>query len=174
GAIIPAAVGVDIGCGMIAARLPFQAYELGNLSWLRTAIESRVPVGNAMHRDVTYGILDDLLPTLDRIQEKHPGALVDFSRICKQVGTLGGGNHFIEVCADMTGQAWVMLHSGSRGVGNRIGTYFIELAREDMRTHFINLPDRDLAYLPEGTEHFNDYVEAVGWAQDYAKANRAL
>ena len=88
--------------------------------------------------------------------------------------TLGTGNHFIEVCLDEAGSVWLMLHSGSRGVGNRIGTYFIELAKEDMRRHFINLPDADLAYLPEGTEHFDDYVEAVGWAQEYAMTNRRL
>ncbi len=92
----------------------------------------------------------------------------------QHLGTLGTGNHFIELCLDEDDQVWVMLHSGSRGVGNRIGSYFIELAKEDMRRWFINLPDQDLAYLPEGTEHFDDYVHAVHWAQDYARTNREL
>ena len=90
----------------------------------------------------------------------------------KQLGTLGGGNHFIEVCLDTEQTVWVMLHSGSRGIGNMIGQLFIELARKDMKKHFINLPDRDLAYLVEGTDHFDDYVEAMTWAQDYAAENR--
>jgi tRNA-splicing ligase RtcB (3'-phosphate/5'-hydroxy nucleic acid ligase) len=90
------------------------------------------------------------------------------------LGTLGTGNHFVEVCLDGEGRVWFMLHSGSRGVGNRIGSYFIELARQDMRRWFVNLPDVDLAYFPEGTEHFRDYVEAVHWAQDFAATNRRL
>ena len=90
------------------------------------------------------------------------------------LGTLGTGNHFIEVCLDEADRVWFMLHSGSRGVGNKIGTYFIELAKRDMRQHLANLPDEDLAYLEEGAEHFDDYVEAVGWAQDFAMTNRRL
>jgi tRNA-splicing ligase RtcB len=88
------------------------------------------------------------------------------------LGSLGGGNHFIEVCLDESNRAWVMLHSGSRGIGNAIGTYFIELAKKDFQKNSLVLPDRDLAYFPEGAQHFDDYVEAVGWAQDYARANR--
>ena len=88
------------------------------------------------------------------------------------MGTLGGGNHFIEVCLDESKRVWVMLHSGSRGIGNAIGTYFIELAKKDAERNSSQLPDRDLAYFPEGAQHFDDYVEAVGWAQDYARANR--
>jgi tRNA-splicing ligase RtcB (3'-phosphate/5'-hydroxy nucleic acid ligase) len=88
------------------------------------------------------------------------------------MGTLGGGNHFIEVCLDEEDRLWVMLHSGSRGIGNAIGMYFIELARKDAERNQIRLPHRDLAYFPEGAQHFDDYVEAVGWAQDYARANR--
>lgn len=89
-----------------------------------------------------------------------------------QIGSLGGGNHFIEVCLDEKEQVWIMLHSGSRGIGNRIGRQFIELARKDMQKWMINLPDKDLAYFPEGTDHFNNYVDAVHWAQDYARVNR--
>ncbi|MGZ5737061.1 MAG: RtcB family protein [Burkholderiales bacterium] len=111
------------------------------------------------------------------MEEKHPRAFArrkDSSDkiISSQFGSLGGGNHFIEVCIDEAGELWLMLHSGSRGIGNAIGQYFIEVAREDMRRHFINLPDRDLAYFPEGTEHFEDYVRAVSWAQGYARENR--
>ena len=92
----------------------------------------------------------------------------------RHLGTLGSGNHFVEVCLDEAGFVWFMLHSGSRGVGNAIGTHFIELAKQDMRTHFINLPDQDLAYLTEGTQHYDDYVEAVGWAQNFARMNREV
>ena len=108
----------------------------------------------------------------DAIVAKHPS--VGRGPQMQHLGTLGTGNHFIEVCLDEEDHVWFMLHSGSRGVGNRIGSYFIELAKEDMRRWFINLPDKDLAYLPEGTEHFDDYVEAVGWAQEYAAMNREL
>jgi tRNA-splicing ligase RtcB len=88
------------------------------------------------------------------------------------LGTLGSGNHFIEVCLDEKGRVWFMLHSGSRGVGNRIGTYFIRLAQDEMKRLFITLPNRDLAYLSEGSQHFDDYVQAVGWAQRFARENR--
>lgn len=171
GAIIPAAVGVDIGCGMVAARLPYQADELYDLPGLRARIEAAVPVGQEMH-DAGAVLPVALVAPLAAIEAAHPKALVAHERITRQVGTLGGGNHFIEVCVDEADQVWVMLHSGSRGAGNRIGSYFIELAREDMRVHFINLPDRDLAYLSEGTKYFDDYIRAVGWAQDYARYNR--
>jgi tRNA-splicing ligase RtcB len=91
-----------------------------------------------------------------------------------QLGTLGSGNHFIEICLDESDRVWLMLHSGSRGLGNKIGMYFTELAKQDMKIHFINLPDKDLAYLPEGTQHFNEYIEAMEWAQDFAQFNRDL
>ena len=90
-----------------------------------------------------------------------------------QFGTLGGGNHFIELCVDEAGELWLMLHSGSRGIGNTIGRYFLERAREEMARRDVHLPDRDLAYLPEGESGFEDYIRAVGWAQDYAAGNRA-
>jgi len=92
----------------------------------------------------------------------------------RHLGTLGTGNHFIEVCLDEAGAVWVMLHSGSRGVGGRIGSHFIELAKLEMERWFIHLPDRDLAYLSEGSQYFNDYIEVVGWAQDFALVNRQL
>ena len=178
-AIIPAAVGVDIGCGMAAARTSLTAERLDErvLKKVFDQISRDVPVGRAQHRD-ERALTDAAKPfaaPLDAMTDKHPQLLKAFGRFSKwinQVGTLGGGNHFIEVCLDESGRVWVMLHSGSRGIGNAIGHYFIELARRDMERWMIQLPDRDLAYLPEGTEHFDDYVAAVSWAQAYARENR--
>jgi tRNA-splicing ligase RtcB len=184
-AIIPAAVGVDIGCGMMAVRTSLTAAALpDDLRGVRAAIEGAVPHGRtddggpndrgawktppAPHAEAWTG----LRAGYDRIIAKHPR--LDRGWHVQHLGTLGTGNHFIEVCLDEADHVWVVLHSGSRGVGNRIGSYFITLAKEDMRRWFINLPDQDLAYLPEGTEHFDDYVEAVSWAQEYARTNREL
>ncbi len=185
GAIVPAAVGVDIGCGMMAVRTTLTANDLpDSLRRVRSASESAVPHGLSRDRrgrdKGSWGHPPDdvdeawkaLAPRFARIAAKH--RKVEKSNHRVHLGTLGTGNHFIEVCLDTEDRVWVMLHSGSRGVGNRIGTYFIELAKEDMRRHFVNLPDKDLAYFPEGTEHFDDYVEAVSWAQDFALANRRL
>lgn len=156
GAIIPAAVGVDIGCGMLAIKIDLDANQLPNLSELRGVIEDTVPVGNAYFQHVkssnhlqawrTLAHFHDDVAAAD--SEKFNSKVSEKALL--QLGTLGGGNHFIEVCVDQDYQVWIMLHSGSRGVGNQIGRHFIELAKEDMRRHFINLPDKDLAYLPEG------------------------
>ncbi len=184
GAIIPAAVGVDIGCGMAAVRTSLTASDLpDSLSPMRGSIERNVPHGFTAGRgkrdygswkDVP-GSVTDAWEALDAgyrtIVAKHP-QINRSSHPTGQLGTLGSGNHFIEVCLDEEERVWLMLHSGSRGVGNRIGSYFIEEARVDMRAHEINLPDRDLAYLKEGTKRFDDYVEAVEWAQTYAQFNR--
>ncbi len=180
GAIIPAAVGVDIGCGMVATRLSLKASQLpDSLRPVRHVIEAAVPVGFDMHSEgqgVANSTLRALSGGLDRIAKKHPGILKMQKNVeiiwARQLGTLGGGNHFIELCLDENQDVWVMLHSGSRGIGNIIGRYFIDLARKDMGKHLANLPDRDLAYLREGAEHFDDYVAAVQWAQDYAMTNR--
>jgi tRNA-splicing ligase RtcB len=179
-AIIPAAVGVDIGCGVIAARLSLGANEIDEASLKRVfgQISRDVPVGFEQHeeRDTRSHAAKPFQRGLRRILERHPGVekrVGKHSSWQRQLGTLGGGNHFIEVCLDESGRVWVMLHSGSRGIGNAIGSYFIELARRDAARDQINLPDRDLAYFREGAQHFDDYVEAVGWAQDYARANRA-
>ncbi len=186
GAIIPAAVGVDIGCGMVAARTSLWAHELpDSLRGLRSAIEATIPHGRSDHGgrndDGAWrgGLPEDiaeawaaLAPAHSQILEKHPKAA--HPRPAGQLGTLGTGNHFVEVCLDTDDAVWVMLHSGSRGQGNVIGNYFIERAREEMRRWFIQLPDRDLAYLAEGTPLFDEYVEAVGWAQQYAAVNRSL
>jgi len=179
-AIIPAAVGVDIGCGMIATRLSLRGEDLDEKSLKKVfgQIERDVPVGFNQHeeRDARDQAAKRFRKGLQKIVKKHPGVekrVGKRSSWVRQLGTLGGGNHFIEVCLDEAGRVWAMLHSGSRGIGNAIGTYFIELARKDSERNGILLPDRDLAYFPEGAHHFDDYVEAVGWAQDYARANRA-
>ncbi|HEK0908488.1 TPA: RtcB family protein [Pseudomonas putida] len=183
GAIIPAAVGVDIGCGMIAARTSLHARDLpDNLHGLRSAIEKAVPHGKTFGRrdqgawgevpsqaDQTWS---RLVGRFKVITDKHPQLEKTNNR--SHLGTLGGGNHFIEVCLDEADRVWFMLHSGSRGVGNAIGNLFIGLAQADMRQHLANLPDKDLAYFEEGSRHFADYVEAVEWAQDFARQNREL
>jgi tRNA-splicing ligase RtcB len=183
GAIIPAAVGVDIGCGMMATQTTLTAADLpDSLSALRSRIERAVPHGfvTIKGRSVkgAWAIPPDsvsarwrrLATRLEPIVDKYPR--LGPKNPHEQLGTLGGGNHFIEICLDEADSVWVMLHSGSRGIGNLIGQTFIELARSDMKKHLADLPDRDLAYLSEGTEHFDDYVEAMHWAQDYAAENR--
>ena len=178
-AIIPAAVGVDLGCGMVAARLSITANDLDEKSLKKVfdQISRDVPVGRGQHDDNRI-LVDAAKPFeagLKGLTDRHPELLKSFGKFSKwtnQMGTLGGGNHFIEVCLDEADQVWVMLHSGSRGIGNAIADHFIKLARKDMERWMIQLPDRDLAYFPEGTEHFVDYVEAVHWAQEYAMQNR--
>jgi tRNA-splicing ligase RtcB len=185
GAIIPAAVGVDIGCGMMAVKTSLNASQLpDNLKAVREAIETAVPHGRTNHGGAgdrgAWGeiparpmeVWGQLKPRYDAILAKHPK--LDRGNHANHLGTLGTGNHFIEVCLDEADQVWFVLHSGSRGVGNRMGSYFIELAKKDMQRFFINLPDANLAYFPERTEHFDDYYEAVGWAQEYAQLNRDL
>lgn len=221
GAIVPAACGVDIGCGCNAVRTSLKASDLpDNLHAMRTAIEAAVPHGrtdNGGPNDrgawglpptgVSAALAERYMKYME-IVEKHPQ--IEHRSVAKQLGTLGTGNHFIEVCLDEGGtcdvcdvcccgeyiskhtamdnhaaqpqcyatkhepSVWIMLHSGSRGPGNKIGTYFIDKAKREMERWFIHLPDTDLAYLPEGSDLFNDYIAAVGWAQDYALANREL
>ncbi|TQV69915.1 RtcB family protein [Exilibacterium tricleocarpae] len=178
-AIIPAAVGVDIGCGMNAVRLSLRASQLpDNLRGVREAIERAVPVGAGAHKKVSarMGSCQRLAPELNHLFEKHPVLLKMMRQPqetwVRQMGTLGSGNHFIEVCIDESDYVWIMLHSGSRGIGNAIGRHFIRLARKDMTRHQQQLPDKDLAYFTEGSECFDDYIEAVDWAQRYAGLNR--
>jgi tRNA-splicing ligase RtcB len=183
GAIIPAAVGVDIGCGMIATQTTLTASDLpDSLGKIRSQIERAVPHGftTVPGRSVKgawsvapssvvtrwRGLADRLAPIVEKYPRLKPKSPQD------QLGTLGGGNHFVEICLDTEQAVWVMLHSGSRGIGNLIGQTFIDLARSDMKRHLADLPDRDLAYFTEGTERFDDYVEAMQWAQDYAAENR--
>ncbi|WP_407305632.1 RtcB family protein [Acinetobacter sp.] len=185
GAIIPAAVGVDIGCGMMAAKTTLTASDLpDNLFSIRSAIEQAVPHGRTnnggrgdrgawAHPPIdVLRVWQDLFDEFVKITDKHP-RLAKTNNVT-HLGTLGGGNHFVEICLDEQGSVWIMLHSGSRGVGNSIGTQFIELAKEDMRVHQVNLPEKDLSYLSEGTQHYDDYVEAVGWAQKFALKNREV
>lgn len=187
GAIIPAAVGVDIGCGMMAVQTSLKAEDLpDDLKSIRLTIEKACPHGFFSNKSAGHNkggwnenrmpsaALDkwkDLDKTFNIIKGKHPKA-VDKKDPATQIGSLGGGNHFIEMCLDEGNRVWIMLHSGSRGIGNSIGRYFISLARKDMEKWMLNLPDKDLAYFPEGTDHFDDYFEAVSWAQAYARANR--
>lgn len=178
-AIIPAAVGVDIGCGMNAVRLNLKASQLpDNLAPLRHAIERKVPVSFELHKQVKAKA-SSIIPLEKRLQpiiQKHPGLVRMLRKFDatwqKQLGTLGGGNHFIELCLDENQDVWIMLHSGSRGLGNVIGTYFIELAKKEAQHRFGHVPDKDLSYFAEGSASFNDYVEAVEWAQNYAFENR--
>lgn len=176
GAIIPAAVGVDIGCGMMAVRTDLSASDLPeSLSGLRSAIEQAVPHGRTSDgRDGDEGAWSDppepVRQKWTTLAEEHKGLVSKHSKLTRgrtieHLGTLGTGNHFIEVCLDQNDRVWAMLHSGSRGIGNLIGTYFIEKAKQDMRRWFINLPDEDLAYIPEGSPNFGDYVRAVSWVR---------
>lgn len=186
GAVIPAAVGVDLGCGMVAQRTTLKASDLpDNLHQLRCDIEEAVPHGrtdNGGRNDRgswLKGIPEEALaewkllnPRYEKIIDKHPKA-ASYNNV-GQLGTLGSGNHFVEICLDTEDNVWIMLHSGSRGLGNKIGMYFIELAKKEMERWMINLPDQDLAYLPEGTEYYHDYLEAVEFAQDFARINREV
>jgi tRNA-splicing ligase RtcB len=181
GAIIPAAVGVDIGCGMMAVKTDVRPDDIP-LVKLRSAIEARVPVGfnrhaklNPLQDAIAEGLVDEFCK-LEQDHESFRAVSEHKNRVtlAHQIGTLGGGNHFIEICLDENDDVWIMLHSGSRGIGNKIGMHFIGLAKQDMERHFIHLPDKDLAYLPEGTEHFDAYWAAVQWAQEYASVNRVV
>lgn len=182
-AIIPATVGVDLGCGMVAVKTDLKASDLPeSLKDMRLAIEAAVPHGGPGDKG-SWATLPELNgeyvspfsdATFKREYQEMVGKYpeIESKYTERQFGTLGGGNHFVEVCLDDTQNVWVMLHSGSRGIGNRIGSFFIEKAKEEMRRWFINLPDMDLAYLPEGSTYYKPYTECVSWAQEYARMNR--
>jgi len=189
GAVIPAAVGVDLGCGVMAQQTVLSASDLpDDLGPVRAAIERAIPHGRTHNGgpgdrgawgDVPDRVQERLagfLPALADLREKHPGIVRHEATVGAHLGTLGTGNHFIEICLDESDRVWLMLHSGSRGIGNRIGSYFIEKAKEQAARYFYEefLPDKDLAYLPAGTELFEDYMGAVQWAQAYAFENRDL
>lgn len=174
-AIIPAAVGVDIGCGMVATRLSLKAHQLpDSLSKIRSEIERVIPMGTGgAHKPFTVAANQKVahMPDSAKVVFGYDDVKA-FTKAYTQLGTLGSGNHFIEICTDENDDVWVMLHSGSRGIGNMIGSYYITKGKELMEQFHITLPDGDLAYLPQGTDVFEDYVEAVQWAQDYAMENR--
>src|SRR3989440_11317511 len=171
GAIIPAAVGVDVGCGMVAVKTKFFAKDLpDSLDKLRTGIERRIPLGaGAGNKKLTD-------TAIERVSELKAIATQDYERVDKHwitaLGSLGSGNHFIEICLDEKDQVWVTLHSGSRGIGNRLATKHIKIAQKLMEEESISLRDRDLAYLTEATPHFEAYVTDLLWAQDFARLNR--
>lgn len=183
-AIIPAAVGVDIGCGMVAAMTNLTAEDLPeSLFSLRNAIERDVPVGFNEHEkgipsvsgpyaDILRKNIRKTMDAFDQLTLRQKLGRADEKKIGRQVGTLGGGNHFIEVCLDLNNNVWIMLHSGSRGIGNQIGSVAIEMAKEQAMKRAYGLADADLAWLDEGTPEFDSYIEAMHWAQDYARFNR--
>ena len=171
GAIIPAAVGVDVGCGMIAVRTKFFAKDLpDNLDQVRQGIERRIPLGaGAGNNKLTK-------TASERIEQLNAEATQDYDKVDKNwkmaLGTLGSGNHFIEICLDENDQVWVVLHSGSRGIGNRLATKHIKVAQQLMDQQSIKLKDRDLAFLTENTSEFTAYMIDLLWAQDFARLNR--
>ena len=171
GGIIPAAVGVDIGCGMIAVETTLAASQLpDNLNAIETGIERRIPLGAGAKNTK---ISSTARKRIEKLQVKAGD--IDyrtFSGWQEQLGTLGSGNHFVEVCLDESQQVWLVLHSGSRGVGNRIAAHHIKIAQKLMALRKVALKDRDLAYLPEDTPEFQNYIRDLLWAQDYALANR--
>ncbi len=187
-AIIPAAVGVDIGCGMSAVRTSLTASDLpDNLAPIRAAIERAVPKGfetspKANHAKGGWAVTPNSVARVwhDRFEQRWRRIRAKHKKIdgktADQLGSMGGGNHFIEICLDEEQRVWVMLHSGSRGTGNRIGTYFIDKAKEAIAKERLDfhLADKDLAFLTEGSELFDDYIEAMTFAQDYAMANREI
>ena len=195
GAIIPAAVGVDLGCGMMAVETNITANDLpDSLREIRFKLEEVIPHGRTSegrnyNPNNDKGLWKDtpkinernllennLFARLKVIVEKqgNPALERQMARIQNQLGTLGTGNHFFEMCLDKNNKVWLMLHTGSRGIGNSIGSYFIEKAKKDMRKWFVNLPDIDLSYFVEGTNNFDEYVEAVSWAQEFAMVNRKI
>jgi len=187
GAIIPAAVGVDIGCGMVAMQTGLGASDLpDNLKPVRNQIERDVPVGFNFHRDMVslgkQGLegmalkrrIDNLVPRFDDLRIMARVGKFDHKRMWNQLGTLGGGNHFIELCLDEDQRVWIMLHSGSRNVGKTVGEAAVATARELARKNEVHLPDRDLAWLDQDTPQFDEYVTALAWCQEYAALNRDI
>jgi tRNA-splicing ligase RtcB len=170
GSIIPAAVGVDIGCGMIAVKTPLTRDAVKDPAAIRAGIERRIPMSAGKNNRT----LTDSAAV--RVKELERAAGRDYSAIDANwtlaLGTLGGGNHFIELATDESNMVWATLHSGSRGIGNKIGNLYIRRAQAIAKHSGVSLPDRDLAFLTEGTKEFDDYIRDLQWAQQFAKLNR--
>lgn len=171
GAIVPAAVGVDIGCGMIAVKTNLKAEDLGDLAVLRHSIERSIPMSAGRFNNKITESAQERISELNQMEGSETAGKIS-SNWPQQLGTLGGGNHFIEICLDTENNVWVTLHSGSRGVGNKIGNFYIKRAQELCKAHFIELADPDLAYLVEGSRDFGDYIRDMRWAQHFALLNR--
>ncbi|MBD2003643.1 MULTISPECIES: RtcB family protein [Cyanophyceae] len=170
-AIMPAAVGVDIGCGMMAIKTPFTAKQLeGKLKQIRLDLEAAIPVGFNENKDVEKAVLN--WQGWRDFKEVHSGVQRLENKAMKQMGSLGGGNHFIEVCLDTENSVWLMLHSGSRNIGNMLAQNHIGTAKELAKLAGDRLPDPDLAYFVAGTPEFATYWHDLQWAQDYARFNR--
>lgn len=170
-AVIPAAVGVDIGCGMAAVKMPFQSQGLeGKLKAIRRDIEASVPVGFNENKEIEKAVTN--WQRWRDFNQLHRGVRDLERKAIKQLGSLGGGNHFIELCVDTEDSVWLMLHSGSRHIGNKLAQCHIETAKELARLADRSLPDPDLAYFVKNTPEFEAYWHDLQWAQDYARYNR--
>jgi tRNA-splicing ligase RtcB len=173
GAVIPAAVGVDIGCGMIAVRTPLQRSDLPDLRAVREGLERRVPMSAGRFNT---RVSATAAPRIEELRALAAPRDLNAEFRTKawelELGTLGGGNHFIEVCLDESDRVWLTLHSGSRGIGNKIGNHYIKVAQRVMAKRSVSLPDRDLAYLPDDTDEFHQYLKDLRWAQRFALLNR--
>jgi tRNA-splicing ligase RtcB len=177
GAIIPAAVGVDIGCGMIAVKTSLAEIDLkgalgeNKLLKIREGIERRIPMSAGRFNKTMSESAKLRIAKLENTPGINTANAIS-GNWREQLGTLGGGNHFVEICLDKNNNIWVTLHSGSRGVGNRIGNFYINKAQKSCIDAKITLPDQNLAYLEEGTENFNNYIRDLHWAQEFALLNR--
>ena len=176
GAVIPAAVGVDIGCGMIAVETTIKSHDAEQLSKVRQGLERRIPMSAGKFKEKISVTAQKRIDELEALAVSNGAGIGFYDAIAKnwrhQVGTLGGGNHFIELCIDEKGTYWATLHSGSRGIGNKIGNAYIKLAQKECAEAGVELKDRDLAYLKEGTRSYDDYIRDLNWAQRFALLNR--
>ena len=173
GAIVPAAVGVDIGCGMIALQTRLKQDDLKDLHSIRQGIERRIPMSAGRNNQKISETAEARIGALKELESRSGAHYHQFDSDWERaLGTLGGGNHFVEVCVDESGAVWLTIHSGSRGIGNKIGNHYIRVAQNNCKKSRIALPDRDLAYLQEGSEEFDEYVRDLQWAQTFARLNR--
>ena len=173
GAVVPAAVGVDIGCGMISLETTLKRADLKDLHAIRQGIERGIPMSAGRNNDKLTDTVKKRIDELKNLEVETGANYGKFDRHWEwALGTLGGGNHFIEICVDENDIVWLTVHSGSRGVGNKIATRYIRTAQDFCKKRSISLPDRDLAYLVEGTEEFDQYIRDLKWAQAFARLNR--